>query len=219
MVNNNVLIPFNMLCDTEMGLINLIGAKYMDPEEFEDGLILQPNGINYQFLKQRPMKNPLGEYVVNEKDADFYYKEFMEKKYDEVLEYATPTALLETVKHFIKTNGAITVTVVCNTVEESDILDRYFNDERYLKCILVDGFNGIDLKLYDSIYIKDIEDLALFEQSFDGKNVYIGSYYHNMTFGLEEPVPDIALTTVLLSKAEIHVVDLYAEEDYIICEG
>lgn len=219
MVTNRVLIPFNMLYDTEMGLINLIGEKYMDPEEFEDGLIIQPHGINYEFLKERPMKNPLGEYTVKEEDADFYYKEFMEKKYNEILEYAEPTAILDMVKHFIKTNGAVTVTVICSTEEEYDIIDKNLGEFNFFQCILVKDYKEIDLKNYDTIYIKDITDLLLFEQSLDGKKVYIASYYHNFTFGLEEPVLDVRVTTLLLSKAEVSIIDLYAEEDYIICEG
>lgn len=214
---NRALIPFNMIFDTEVGLINCIGAKYLDPEEFEDGLFNLPDGITKYFLKQRPMKNPLGEYTVREEDADFYYNEFIKKKYDEILEYSVKTTLFTMVEKMLKYPTSISITILCDTIEEVDIVNEAFNNKVSIIC--PDSYKDIDLRMYDSIYVKDVKDLFLYEAPLDGKNIYMSSHLHNFTFGLEEPVPDIEVTSLLLTKTDINIIDLYSEDEYIVPVG
>ena len=213
---NNILIPFSMIYDTEMGLIRLIKNKYLDPEEFEDGLFNQPDGINKYFLKQRPMKNPLGEYTVKEEDADYYYKEFIEKKYLEILEYSITTTVYEWVKKMIDYSN-LSITIICNIDEEMNMINECFGNR--VQVIIPDDYTDIELKIYDTIFVKDIEDLLLYEKSMDGKNIYMANYMHNYTFGLEEPVPDVRITTLLLDKAELNIIDMYSEDEYIVSVG
>ena len=216
---NSVLIPFNMLYDTEMGLIKLIADKYMDPEEFQDGLLLQPDGINKYFLKQRIDKNPLTDYVLKEGDTEYYYNEFMEKKYSEVLQYSPKTGIYSMIEKFINQENAISVTIICSDEKEMDIINRDFDDGP-IQCISPDDYEQeIDLRLYDSIYVKDINDLFLFGDSLDGKNIYMATYMHNYTFGLEEPIPDVRVVTLLLDKAELYEIDIYPDEEYIRSVG
>lgn len=215
---NSVLIPFDMLYDTEMGLIKLIANEYMDPEEFQDGLLFQPDGINKFLLKQRLDKNPLNDYVLNEEDTEYYYTEFMEKKYNEILKYSPKTGIYSIVEKFIKQENGISVTIICSSEEEINIINKDFSDGN-IQCISPDDYSEIDLRLYDSIYVKNIDNLFLFEEVLDGKSIYMATYMHNYTFGLEEPIPDVRVVTLLLDKAELYEIDMYPEEEYIRSVG
>lgn len=216
---NRVLIPFDMIFDTELGLLKLILTRYMDEEEFNVGMLNHPDGVLKFLLNGRASKNPLTDFVVREEDADFYYNEFIAKKYNEILEFSQDTAIAKFVKKMLPVS-TLNVTAMCSTEGETIMLDEYFNEG--LEYVLVDYDdleNSIDLRSYDTIYVKNIEDLYLYKQSLAGKNIYMASYLHNYTFGLQEPVPDVRVSAMLLDQSDLYTIDIYSEDEYIVVEG
>lgn len=209
---NNILIDFNLLIDTDYGLIKLIKTEYSENEFINVLLSKMRDKIILGELVSRKDKNPL--YIALNKDykesADSLYKEFMESEYDSILKYSISTSLLELILTYIETNSC-TVTVICKNKSEEQIINKY-----KLKAIISDNYADIDISEFDSIYIKDYREILEF-QFLKAKNIFIGNYRFNLEEDNYTPIKEVSLLVGDINI--ISVIDVYNSNKYIISEG
>jgi len=174
----NSIIPFDMIFDTEMGLMKLIEFHYTRSNIFNYDA-LGKDDLTKLFLMQRDNWNPLSiicDEEVSQEDKDDMYKQFMEREYEKILLYSPNTALYDML-NVVYRNDQIKFTVVCKIEEELDFLNK--RHCKAYRAIVGDMFNDELLSENPNIYIKYIKDLYQQPKSFNHKSLYIGDYEFN----------------------------------------
>lgn len=206
-MDNNIIITFDLLYDTDLGLLKLIKSKYNNPEIVKREYLDNITDIAIiDILLKNKDKNPLS-FIINDKyhnHIDSLYDDFFTNKYDEVLLYSPMTEIVNLISLY-KMSKAISINVLCkNKLEEQAI--KELNNE--YNTILKEE-NKVSVEDYDSIYIKYINDINLFDhEHIKGKNIYIGNYSYNLQNDeTMRPNNDFILSYGNVNK--IYVIDVY----------
>lgn len=212
------LIPFDLVIDTEIGLLQTISKKYHNTDVFYESLMDAPVKYQIYLLNKRPRLNPIT-VLAKDRDnfelMDDYYKQFFEEEYVDILKNSIITRLFIVIMEGIKA-GTIKPTIVCKSpLEENYLLKR--NREIFEKCdIKVNvSFKTLINIERDPIYVKNIMDLLYLMDNIIAKNVYIPNYRFNYedtekTLLKQEP---FILTSGLI---KLDTFSLYNNEDMII---
>lgn len=173
----NSLIPFNMIFDTEMGLMKLIEFHY------NKGIFnynaLGKDDLTKLYLMQRNNWNPLSiicDENISQNDMDELYYQFIDREYERILLYSPNTALYD-VLNVVYRNEQIRFTVVCKSEMELDFFKK--RQCNAYQILIGDMFTDELLKENPNIYIKYIKDLYQQPKSFKNKSLYIGDYEFN----------------------------------------
>lgn len=171
------LIPFNMIFDTEMGLMKLIEFHYT--KGFFNYEALGKDDLTMLYLMERDNWNPLSiicDDSISQEDKDELYNQFMDREYEKILQYSPNTALYDML-NLVYRSESIRFTVVCNTEQELDFFNR-----RHCKAyqvIVGDMFDNELLQRNSNLYIKYLKDLYQQPNDFKNKSLYIGDYGFN----------------------------------------
>lgn len=214
------IIPFNLIVDTDFGLIQLIKEKYYDKSVFTAVLEAEREQIIY-FLYSRKNINPLSEFIHEEIDQDTIdslYNEFIEKEYDNILKRSTTTDFYNLVKIFNNSDGAINPIILCKNESEELFVNKLSKVEEINPPLstLVGDYNDIDISAYDPIYFKYYTDSLKVLDKLYGKNLYIANYEFNFNYTKDNDrilLPDISV--LLLDHNIAKIIDIYKinEED------
>lgn len=207
---NNILVDFDLLIDTDFGLLQLIKKEYHD-NDFIDTIILKmKDKILLSELLDRKDKNPLSiafkkQYVDN---IDSLYDEFMKNEYESILKYSISTSLLDLMLTYAQSNSCM-ITVICKNKLEEQIINK-FN----IKSI-ISSFDKVNIDDFDSIYIKDYTKVLSFKR-LKAKNIFIGNY----KFNLEDDCMPLEDISILIADINIvSIIDVYNSNKYIKLEG
>jgi hypothetical protein len=219
--NLNALIPFNLIIDTEVGLIRLLRDKYNNNQLFYPGILDMPDKNLIYELHIRKNKNPISititENCKNEM-IESWYNELINLHYDEILERSIPTALYRFMNMCNNSNGVVKLNLLCNKQLEEQYIKKL--DIPILPTIIVeDDYKKINLTGYDSIYIKNYSDILNFKE-VQGKNLFIGNYKYNLEpndKGIE--VPNLAISALLAPYNKIAVIDVHPIDVTYIAAG
>lgn len=175
----NVLIPFNMIIDTEMGLLKLIQFDYNNTEYFYPGIINGDDTFKKYVLLTRNERNPLCVAVKDEKMdcADDLYKQFMEKEYNSILQLSPPTALRD-VGSILRTSidKVVKINILCETDDEIELLiNRLIPYDDIVKGTP----ETISISQYNVLFVKDTKDLMKYKD-VEGKEIYVADYEFNI---------------------------------------
>lgn len=189
----NPLIPFDMVIDTEIGLLKFIeSSKYNNHDVFYDSILKGPIKSIIYLLKIRDYKNPLIIAMKDKEDKeamDDYYIDFIDKEYISILNKSISTEVYNFISLCINTEGAITPIIFCKKeIEKKFLLNM--NKDVFEKCefIIADSYKDIDsLKSYDPIYLKNYTDAVEILDALEGKNIYVANYAYNFSKFVEEP--------------------------------
>lgn len=207
-LRSELLIDFNTLVDTEIGLFELIRREYLDPDVFNVELLNSDIKKLLSLLITREEVNPL--YLIandniDRKDLDDYYKEFIETKYIDILIYSVTTEM-ERLIALSKSEPSVHVTFLCNSKAEIDLL-KFINGLKDIKYHAILSKDINDVSIYTSYYFKYITD-DLSKYIFKFKNYYFSSYKLNfdneMKFIKREYIDKINSM-----GGEIYMMDLY----------
>lgn len=207
----NVLVPFELMIDTDMGLIKLLEFDYNNDEYFYPGILNAGEEAQQYLLNTRKNKNPLS--IACKKDdqelIDDLYNQFMEKEYDQILMLSCNTNLVDLANVLkISADQVIRLTVLCKDIREKKLLEhRKISLFRTLVC----NYEAVDLSKYDTIYVKDAQDLDKFKKSIFRKNIYIANYGFNVTMDPERVMPLLPEETLYKygGMNELYVVSVY----------
>ena len=214
------LIPFDLIIDTDYGLIQLIKDEYNDKSVFTDLVEARYEQLIW-CLYNRNNSNPLTQFMWKEDDKesiDSLYEDFINTKYIDILKRSRPTGFYEAVKLFNKSDGAITPIIMCKNKMEESYINKLSKVDEIIPSlsVIVGNYNDIDVSTYDPIYFKYYKDTLKCLDKLKGKNIYIANYKFNFISnekGEKVLLPDISL--LLLDQNIAKNIDIYSfnEED------
>ena len=189
MYTTDVLVPFNLIVDTDMGLIKLLEFDYSNTEYFHEGILNTEEENQQYLLNTRNNRNPLS--IVFKKDdpelMDDLYKQFIEKEYDNILQLSCNTSLANLANALREDiSQVIRLTILCQSKAEENIIKlRNISNFRPL----VSRKELVNLNNYDSLYIKDVHDLDKFKKEIFKKSIYVANYGFNIVIDPEQVNP------------------------------
>ena len=209
-----IVIPYDLIIDTDVGLYKLLENKYCNEEIFHTEPLKQLDMPHLLFfLTNRDEVNPLDTIAKKEDPALMkeYYDQFFEKEYDYILRRSITTSLYEFVKY--------------NERDRSIHFTLWVPSEN-IRNILIerdpDGFGAVDFRIAptyaecieendDPIYVKDIYDITRNIKCFLGKTVYVANYAFNYRIdsvtgrrGLTEEVGVIANRRMYITTFDVY---------------
>jgi hypothetical protein len=206
-LRSELLIDFNCIVDTEIGMINLIKDKYLDDSVFNKDIIMGSLESIILLLIERKDPNPLYLFAndnIDRKDLDDYYREFMTQEYNSVLKYSITTGLSNLI-YLFKTEPGIHVTFLCESNVEKQLL-LSIEDFKECNIVLYDD-NTIDFSQYSTYYFKYITDQVL-NFMYDYKTYYFSKYLLNFDNEFNLIRPDI-INKIIAKRGEVEIIDLY----------
>lgn len=202
---NNVLIPFDCMLNLDFGIIKVLQKYYNNPKFFENN-ILNNQDLFFRFLTTMNEKANIIWYLLKEEfkdNADSIRKEIMETEYKRIIEYSEPTNVCTLARQFNRiADGAIKCSIICKNEFERDYIKKL---DPSLNAIIDDLYN-MDLSIYDSIYIRDIEDILKMKKMV-AKNIFIMTYKFNFDDNFENLRTKIL--SIISGANEIYTIDVY----------
>jgi hypothetical protein len=177
------LFPFNLIIDTDFGLIKLISKEYR-ADIFDKSILDADDRTIMALLLARPFENPLSilaKYTPeNKEELDKYYKEFMGTRYMDIIKQS---ALTKVGQYFMGLYAFEEATpyVYCRFQEEERFINFFCKDCRYE--IVNNSTNKlvIDNK-YDPIFMKTGFDYIECEGSIHAHVIYLARYGFNVQY-------------------------------------
>lgn len=192
------LIPFNLLIDTDMGVIKYIqfSKAYQESGNFHKGIMeaVDPklNEFIQNLLVMRKFANPISIIMKPEKlitsDPDKLLKSLLENEeiYNKILKLSTPTAIFDMVCRSFFVSDTLKYTILCNSDKEMKFLKKKFKSrfetDKVPATIIVSKPENVDLKYIDAMYIKDVHDIDKYftnKKLPSGKNIIVADYNFN----------------------------------------
>ncbi len=170
----NILIDFDLIINTDFGLIQFIKQNYMDERAFNLDTLNSPETTMMELLYSRKNWNPLSVISTDENmdNIDNLYKSFFDTYKREILRLSVTQKSIDTFLRLM-TPASSNLGIIPNVAVNDDI-ERKFIDYRY------DGFNFISKNDVDTIASKDafyIKDYMIFKnvpiENIKGKKIYL----------------------------------------------
>lgn len=200
--SNNILVDFNMIFDTDLGILKFLMNKYPKSKFFIEGRSEATEYFLKYLLYTRSYRNPLIVLIKDKYDIDDLYNQIFNEKWEEVLKYTKPTSIYYFLSEFGVSNG-YNITVNCkNTLEQIRCEKERNNPWNY-------KIDVSDIKKYFCIYQENSEDLQKYK-NISGKSIYLCDYGPNYIKDENgDNIPNIIAE--LLSKTnEVKYINKYA---------
>lgn len=214
-MGNNILVDFDIVIDTDLGLINLMKKEYNNTDFVLSYINNMKDKVIIEQLLQRKNKNPLSIVIKQEymDSIDNLYKEFLETDYDNILKYSKVTDIMNLMNAYINT-GSVHVEIICKNKSEEQLINNLNLPQ--LKVTVENDKSKIDISVYDTIFIKDYSDIIKFK-GLVAKNIFIGNYKFNLEDDNHTPLNDISL---LVGRTNlVSIIDVYESNKYIKVKG
>lgn len=222
------IIPFDMLVDTDMGLIKYIQFNFQGDDKYYPGIMSCVDPSNNEFLKtvliNRKFANPLSAIMKPEKmivsKPDEMLDSFFRSSYDEILNLSIATAIFDMVCRSLFVHDTLRYTILCGNKKEEDFLrkkfKRRFKTDKIPVNIIIGEPETVETKQFDTIYIKDVHDIDRYFTNKpipNGKNFIIAKYVFNKEFIVEKDeyveIPLIGICNKYTETNKILFIDVY----------
>lgn len=225
------IIPFNLLVDTDMGLIKYTQLAFAGNKEglFYPNLLNMIGPEHTKFLQyaliNRNFPNPLSAIVKEEKmlicNPDKIVETLYSTAYNEILRLSTNTAIMNMICKSFFLSEILQFDILCeNFTEKNELIKRFkthFKTDKILATVIIGKPKDIDLSNYGNIYIKDVHDIEKYKEPIEGKNIIIAKYKFNNEYSVEEDkyidVPLMDVINKYTSSNEVKFIDVYADID------
>lgn len=174
---NKVLFTFDSVINTELGILKLIKKEYNNPDIMDKNIIKNTDLFFRLLLLSEFETNPINLVIKKDKSdlSDHILLSFMKNKYNEVLQLSEKTGIYTLVINYMRAaDGVIQVIILCKNEQEEQYIKQLNSD---ISC-MVEDIEKINIKSFDSIFVKNINDLLLFK-NLEGKNLFILNYRNN----------------------------------------
>lgn len=200
---NSILVDFDSLIDTDLGLLRLIKNEYNNPKYLDSDYLnnVEYNVLVYSLVK-RENENPLT-LVVKDNYIDSIEElrnQFFRDDYKKILKQSGETNLVSLIKQYIYSNQ-IDVTVLCKNKEEEAIIKNIYDK---IKIIVENNYSNISIDKYDCLFFKRAKDLLKLK-NVKVKNIYICNYNFNLQKNSDKLIDLEGLEEV----NEIYIIDAY----------
>lgn len=213
------IIPFDLLVDIDIGIIQLAKTKYIDSSSYYYNILQLPIDILISMLIKRKDINPLSIALVdgiNHEVIDDHYKEMINNDYEQIVSLSITTDLFDATRYFIASD-VIIPTILCKNEIEANVIKKIKFDKEV--AVEISAPEDLNLK-YDPIYIKDVSEINRYSHLLNGKNVYIANYRFNF---VEDENGDLSLSDNTLEaisgRALPKIVTIYKMNNLIIPKG
>ena len=210
-----ILIEFSMIVDTDFGLIRFIGEKYANEDLFFTNIFELDNHLLKGVLMERTMDNPLQIIFKDESQTEMmntFYKQFMERHYEEILKRSSMTSISILIKKLIDTEGTIKVGILCKNKMEKDFISHYMADCLHsLYSVILDTEDVFNVADYTGIMIKHASDLIRYK-SLGGKTIYLAQMGFNYDNDLLENKKELFIKSdykFIVTSSELKFITLY----------
>lgn len=218
------IIPFNLIVDTDFGLIRMIDKMYHNTDTFYSSLLSMPDKNLIYLLYHRKNENPL--YIVSKDKEDLetmnsYYDQFIESEYVKILKYSCTTSIHNLIKLSLTTDGVIKPCILCRNNLEKEFLSKIDKDT-FSKCAIeISQLEYLNLNGFDPIYVKNYKDAIKSYKTLLGKNIYVAGYRFNMyeDESMKEPMLNPDIYKVLGNANEIKITSIYNIDETYIAKG
>lgn len=175
-----VYIPFNMIVDTDFGIIRFY-EKYKEIPEY-------PKNKLKAFLINRKEENPLLEYRelrkldLSDITENNLYSLMIQNHYESILKLSNLTDLLALVinTHKLGLANEMEITIGCNSEEEINFFKSITSSLKY--SIITKLNSSLKLNDFDYIFIKVLDKYYteyLLNNNISGKRLYVANYRFN----------------------------------------
>lgn len=182
MYNLDILIPFDLVVDLDIGLLKLVRFEYSNNDYFYKGILQGMDDCLRYALMTREDPNPLSIAAVNPDDhetLDEFYKQFMEREYIKIMNLSQDTAISDLTKVSGMTSASdriVRITIMCRSEEEKKLINlRKMNPFR----VIVSSPEKVDLSQYKALFVKNAYDLDMY-RNVEALNLYIANYGFNL---------------------------------------
>lgn len=182
MYNLDILIPFELVIDLDIGLLKLVRFEYNKNNYFYKSILQGTDDCLRYALMIREDPNPLSIAAVNPDDKESlneFYKQFMEREYTKILNLSQDTAISDLTKVSSMSNSAdriVRITVMCRNEEEKKLINvRKINPFK----VIISNPEKVDLSQYKALFVKNVYDLDLY-RNVEALNLYIANYGFNL---------------------------------------
>lgn len=182
MYNLDILIPFELVVDLDIGLLKLVRFEYSNNDYFYKGILQGMDDCLRYALMTREDPNPLSIAAVNPDDhetLDEFYKQFMEREYTKIMNLSQDTAISDLTKVSGMTSASdriVRITIMCRSEEEKRLINlRKMNPFR----VIVSSPEKVDLSQYKALFVKNAYDLDMY-RNVEALNLYIANYGFNL---------------------------------------
>ena len=207
------LFSFNMIVDTDLGLLNYVFAEFRNEDIFDLNVLDYPELINKVYFRQ--FQNPLYclmRYPENVDDKQFLdecYKEFIETKEKEILNHSLTTQIAELLKLFLE-ESSIYPYIMCYTEAQYDLISKQ-DDYKKAKIVMSQDIISVAQGYFSQYYFKYLEELYLFS-SIKDRTMYISNCGLNLNNERSDFRNFPVLDNLLRQNNHINAIDMYKEE-------
>lgn len=215
------LVSFDMIIDTDYGLLKMVREEYLDPSVFDPSWFTdKQNTINLtRALYSRPDVNPLTLCIKDHDKEEELYRSFMKESYDNIIRISGITDFMKVIQAW-NLSKAVHPTIVCNDPIELQLLSVLpMIDERYkwlelTRKVLLSDLVTDDSVEFSAYYFKSVYNDIYLDTLVDNikvKPVYFAYYPFNTA---ESPYCLLSESArkLLKNKNEIRLVDIYNRE-------
>lgn len=223
----NSLIPYDMLVDTDIGLVKYIQFSCQGDEKYLPGVMEMTDVENTDTLKymalHRNFHNPLSIIMDDASmvtcNPDELLKSFFDNYEDQILRLSTSTALFSMVCKSLFVANTLKFTVLCkNKAQEDDLMRRLrkrYEVENIPISTIIGDFSSVKTKEYGNFYIKVVWDIDKYKPPMEGKNIIIANYDFNKEYNDKDEefmnLPLMEVTNKYMSTNKIKFIDVYPE--------
>ena len=216
-----VLVPFDVLCDVDFGLIKMVLYEYSKKGFNTMYLKLHDDTLKYM-LMTREQYNPLHVIKNREFEDNVYddlYSQFINEAYDRILLYTPQSSIFNMINTVYNTNFKrdISFTVWCNNITQKQLIDKLNGYLHRFNVICAEKLEQIDFCDYDVIYVKYLQECIPIKDNLIGKNLYVLNYSFNVD-RLEDGQEIIKMEygEVLLGICVLKIINMYnIDNEYI----
>lgn len=178
--STNILVSFESIIDTDMGLMRLIKSDY-NSGFFYPTILENTEEFQHLVLNLRTHPNPLVTLMDIENDDDLetandLLRQFKDEEYQKILDLS-PTGTFNTILSAnMYSKDLFKTTVICRTQAEADILSIKGVNAEPLIC---NNLKEISTKNFQVIAVKDVSELDQFV-NLERKAFYVPDYRFNV---------------------------------------
>lgn len=203
-----ILIPFNTIIDTDIGLMKLIQFDYRNDTYFNMGLIDTTEPLQQFTAANRDNENIMFSLCSSECTPEMiedFTEQFFSKEYDEILKLSPLTHIMRIIKMIEVTHSEkdVQLTVLCTNSKQKDLLEH----RQIPVNIIQESYSTVNLSNFGVLFVKNVNELGLFN-NVEGKLIFVPNYKFNLFFeeGHKDPLirPDIYMEYAPLNDFRIY---------------
>lgn len=206
-----LLIDFNTIVDTDVGVIYLINKEFRNPNIFNLDILDNKFSNILNLLYNRTDINPLSILLKDEKDKNFIdecYKELLETRENDILDCSITTEVIRLIEQIRSNNTEISLCILYHNENQKRIL----LEQPKLNNIELISVNDINkIKEYKQYYFRYIEDAEIVK-GVQYKTLYFSTSMSNFNDTKDDLKDSDLIIDFIKSGNQINIFNMYRKD-------